>query len=69
MKKQISKTEKILKHLKKYKRITSWEAITLYHVTRLSGVIYRFRRDLGMNIKTEMVYKEGINYAVYRLKK
>ena len=32
--------ENVLTHLKKRKKITSWEAIQLYHCTRLAAVIY-----------------------------
>lgn len=42
--KKISKTAKVLKHLKEYGCITSLEAIDLYGATRLSAIIYNLRR-------------------------
>ena len=35
--------EQVLAHLKKHKKITSWEAIKRYNITRLAAIIY----DLG----------------------
>ena len=34
----------VLNHLKKYKHITTWEAITEYRITRLSARIYDLRQ-------------------------
>lgn len=41
----------IIRHLIKYGTITSYDAISLYHVTRLSAVIFNLRR-LGYCIET-----------------
>lgn len=49
--KKISKTEKVLKHLKEYGSITSLEAIDLYGATRLSAIIYNLR-NRGYDIMT-----------------
>ena len=48
----MSKIDKVREHLLKYKSITSWEAITLYHYTRLSDAIYKLKRNEGLDIKS-----------------
>jgi hypothetical protein len=68
MKNKMSKIEQVKKHLLKYKQITSWEAIQKYKATRLASIIYDLKEQ-GIIIKTEMVYKNGINYAIYKIKK
>lgn len=60
----------ILKHLEKYGKITSWEAITKYHCTRLSAVIFDLRKK--HNIITSDVYYETKDgkikkYGLYKL--
>lgn len=61
----------VLNHLKEHGTITSWEAITKYHITRLSEMIRRLRAK-GHNITTERVYKEKdgetVMYGIYKLK-
>jgi len=47
-----NKTQEVLKHLQKYKSITSMEAIDNFGATRLSDIIYRLR-DKGYNILTK----------------
>jgi hypothetical protein len=61
-----TKKHKVLEHLHRFKSITSWQAITKYRATRLSAIIFRLKEE-GINIKTEMVYKKGDCYAVYKL--
>lgn len=63
----------IRKHLRKYRKITSIAAISLYGCTRLSARISDLRAE-GMEIITD--YAEAINryghrvrYAVYRLRR
>jgi hypothetical protein len=68
MKTILTKKEQVKKHLIKRKSITSWDAITMYKATRLADIIFRLR-DEGMNIKTEMIYKDGMNFAKYIYKK
>ena len=70
---QTAKIEKIRKHLLKKKNITSWEAITLYRVTRLAAVIHKLRDD-DWNITTKMITKKDDNgesstFAKYILNK
>ena len=52
----ISKTDQVLKHLKKYGSITSWTAINRYHATRLSGIIWLLRRR-GYEIESIWIEK------------
>jgi len=62
--------EKVQLHLKKFKKISSWEAIQKYRITRLSAYIHKLRNEFGMSIKSEDVNpKKGNRYTVYTLKK
>lgn len=68
-----SQTSDIIKHLRKHKSITSYEAIKKYGATRLSGIIF-ILRERGFGIETEMVqgknrYGHVTNYAIYHLVK
>ena len=58
----------VLYHLKNQKSITSWEAITKYHITRLSAIIYDLRQE-GYDIQSTRERNEetGTNYARYTL--
>lgn len=61
----------IIAHLRKYKSITSNEAIKRYGATRLSGIIF-ILREKGFGIETEMTqgknrYGHISNYAIYHL--
>lgn len=47
--------EQVLQHLKTYRSITTWGAITAYRITRLSGRIYELRR-MGYKIDDVPVY-------------
>ena len=68
-----SQLSEVIKHLKKYKKITSLEAIKLFGATRLSSIIY-ILRNRGFDIKTETAYTKNryghlTKYAVYKLVK
>jgi len=41
-----TKTKKVALHLIKYKKITSWDAITKYKATRLSAIIFNLKKKL-----------------------
>ena len=56
MKRQTNKTELVIKHLKKRKSITTWDAISLYGATRLSAIIFNLR-DRGYIINS--VWMDG----------
>ena len=62
-----TKTSQVLNHLKKHKKITSWQAIELYRCTRLSAVIFNLKA-YGYEIHTEIKWnKDNVRYAVYHL--
>lgn len=68
----MTKTEKVRLHLIEKGSITSWEAIKLYSVTRLSDIIFRLRNK-GMNIISEKInftdrFGDKSYYANYVLK-
>ena len=50
--KRKNKTSEVLEHLKKYKAITSTEAIEKFGATRLSAIIYNLRNNYGLSIVT-----------------
>lgn len=59
----------ILTHLKDGKNITAMKAMGVYHVSRLSDVIFKLKRK-GYDIHTEMCEDEvGGKYASYSLPK
>tara|TARA_B100001057_G_C22859775_1_gene954036 strand:- start:3882 stop:4103 length:222 start_codon:yes stop_codon:yes gene_type:complete len=67
----MSKTQKVLSHLKKYKSITPKDAYELYGSMRLSGIIYNLKENY--NIFTEIEentdkFKNKVRYARYKYK-
>lgn len=66
--KALSQKQKVLKHLKQHRTITSWEAITHYGITRLASRISDLRND-GVAIVAKMVYDKQRNerWAEYKL--
>ena len=71
MKKNKSQTSEIISHLRKYKSITSMEAIKKYGATRLSGIIYVLK-ERGFGIETELKevknrYEHITRISVYHL--
>lgn len=64
---QMSKTSKILNHLLTKKSITNWECIQLYHDTRLSDKIYKFKK-IGYKFTSEWkCANDGTRYKIYYL--
>ena len=63
-----NKTQSVLHHLKKYKSITSWEAITKYRATRLSAIIFNLKKKC-YEFKTITEYNPDTDahYARYYL--
>jgi hypothetical protein len=51
----MTQKEMVLRHLKDYGSITSWEAIQQYGVTRISAVIFNLKED-GCCFEEEWVY-------------
>lgn len=60
-----TQNQTVLNHLKSG-TITSWDAIVLYKITRLSGRIYDLR-DAGHAIETEWIQNGTKRFAKYRL--
>jgi hypothetical protein len=54
----MTQQEQVLKHLKRFKKITSWGAIKKYNITRLSAYICNLRNE-GYNIKSTTVVKNN----------
>ena len=58
-----SQWKDVLAHLKGYKHITSMEAWSMYHITRLAAIIFRLRK-MGYNIRTDDCVGKN-EYGVY----
>lgn len=58
--------EQIKNHLEIYGNITSWEAIQLYRITRLSHYIYLLRKE-GKEIVSENKTENNKNFVNYKL--
>jgi hypothetical protein len=63
--------DRILRHLKDFGSITSWDAFEDYGNTRLSATIFSLRQD-GYNIKSEKIgrknrYGKMVYFAKYTL--
>jgi hypothetical protein len=60
----------VINHIRKYGKITSWQAIENYHITRLSDVIFKLKKH-GIKIKTlrkkvKTKYDRFCNIAIYQ---
>ena len=65
----MTKQAQVMEHLRKYKMITSWEAIQKYRVTRLADTIFKLK-SRGWLITTIMCdARDGSRYAKYVLMK
>lgn len=59
--------EIVLEHLKKRKSITSWEAISLYRITRLADVIFKLRSLYEIvSIKETKAGKNWVRYVLIK---
>ena len=56
----------VREHLKTYGSISSWQAITTYHITRLSQFIYLLRNQ-GFNITDEWEGNGKTQWKRYKL--
>lgn len=63
--KKRTKTEMVKRLLERGGTITSWQAITRYKATRLSGIIYSLKKQ-GMKIISEPVTRDGVTFARYK---
>lgn len=73
-KEKITQDERVLRHLKKYGSITSWEAFKEYGITRLSARIFNLKNYYDIEIEDEQVkrknrYGEFVYFKKYKLKK
>ena len=70
--KKMNKTLAVKLHLKKYHKITTWEAIKEYGATRLSAIIYNLRHNYNMEIFSKEIwfrdrYGNNASYVEYIL--
>jgi hypothetical protein len=63
----MTQEETVLKHLKKHKEITCWEAIIKYHITRLPEMIRRLKKQ-GYPIETKIEYADKTHFARYQMR-
>lgn len=68
---KLTQYDRVLKHLKDYGTITSWESFSEYGITRLSAVVYLLRKD-GYNItgefkSTKNRYGDPTSFIEYKL--
>lgn len=62
----VTQRQQVLNHLQTNGTITSWEAITLFRATRLSGIIYSLRKS-GYPITSTIETNGDKHYARYTL--
>jgi hypothetical protein len=61
-----TKVEQVRQHLIKKRSITSWDAITKYHATRLADIIFRLKQK-GWIIRTSTERQGDMTWARYTL--
>lgn len=68
-KEELTQEEKVLRHIKKYGSISTYDTFKNYNITRLSAKIYNLIHNQGINIKSEYRTnkKTNCNYKVYYL--
>jgi len=70
MKRKETQQSKIKKYLMDGNSITPMDALDMFGVFRLAGIIWNLKHKEGMNIHTKMVTnKYGIKFGSYSLKK
>jgi len=65
--KKLPQKEDVRRHLKRYKKITSWTAFKKYGITRLAAIIPRLRDD-GMKIEPKPGYGKKSKFTIYVIK-
>jgi hypothetical protein len=63
-----TKVEQVRQHLIKKRSITSWDAITKYHATRLADIVFRLKQK-GWIITTTTERRGDMTWARYTLVK
>lgn len=61
-----TKVEQVRQHLIKKRSITSWDAITKYHATRLADIVFRLKQK-GWIITTTTERRGDMTWARYTL--
>lgn len=65
MEKKLTKKDRLLNYLLTHKRgISGKEALSKFGLYRLSGEIHQLRKQ-GYNIRTEMMFRNGEEFARY----
>jgi hypothetical protein len=63
-------TQQVLEHLRKWKSITSWEAIKAYRITRLASVIFDLREKYEIvSLQERKGNKKFVRYVLIGNKK
>ena len=68
MSKVRSQNEQVLKYLQRGRPPTSWEAITMWGITRLSGRIYDLRQK-GVKIVSKTIRRGSEHFSSYRIER
>jgi len=68
MEKLETKKQKVLRHLRTHKSITSWEAIQNYGATRLAAIVFNLKNE-GWDIFTTKETNGNSTWAKYILLK
>jgi len=66
--KKCTQLESIKRHLKRHKKITTWDAIVNYRITRLSEYIRVLREDYDWSIQSVWTEKNDKRFVIYKLK-
>lgn len=69
----LTQKDRVLRHLRDFGSITSWESFTEYGITRLSAIIYNLKHIDGYNFDEEWQtsinrYGEKTSFKKYILK-
>ncbi len=56
--KKMTQKDRILRHLKDFGSITSWDSFKEYGITRLSAIIFNLKKQ-GFNFKDEWIHTEN----------
>ena len=65
-KSEMTQEKIVLKHLLKHGKITPWEAIQKYRITRLGAIIYNLKKK-GYNISSKLICKGKSRWSEYKL--
>ena len=64
---ETSTTKLLLAHLKAGRSLTTWQAINIFHCTRLAARVFELK-ERGIKVKTRMLtLRTGVRVAQYSL--